>query len=102
MIVVHCKRAKFDVYIGRAMPGFQASPFANPFKIGVDGTRAEVIQKYEVWLREQLRNSPFLIKSLMELDGKVLGCWCAPQRCHGEVLIKIIEELKTEQKFLIF
>lgn len=102
MSVVHCKKAKFDVYIGRAMPGFQASPFANPFKIGDDGTRAEVIAKYEVWLREQLRNSPFLTQALIALDGKVLGCWCAPKPCHGDVMIKLIKELKTEQRFLVF
>ena len=102
MRVVHCKRAKFDVYIGREMSEFQASLFANPFKIGIDGTRTEVIAKYEIWLREQLRNSPFLTDELLKLDGKVLGCWCYPKPCHGEVIIKLIKEMRIEKQFLIF
>ena len=43
--VVHCKREPYDVYIGR--PG----PWGNPFEIGTDGTREEVIAKYEEWIK---------------------------------------------------
>jgi len=43
MRVVHCKREAYDVYVGR--PG----PWGNPFRIGVDGYRQEVIEKYEAW-----------------------------------------------------
>lgn len=74
--VVHCKKSKFDVYIGR--PG----KWGNPFTIGKDGTRADVVRKYKEWIVKQ----PDLMSSLHELKGKVLGCWCAPQACHGDVL----------------
>jgi uncharacterized protein DUF4326 len=86
-LVVHCKKAPFDVYIGRAMSsqGFNASKWANPFKIGKDGTRSEVIAKYEV----HLRSRPDLMAALPELRGKVLGCWCAPDPCHGDVLARL-------------
>ena len=77
--VVHFKKEKFDVYIGRP------SKWGNPYSIGKDGTRKEVIQKY----REYLLNNPDLIKSLPELRGKILGCWCAPKPCHGDVLIEL-------------
>ena len=77
MSVVHCKRAKFDVYIGR--PG----PWGNPFQIGKDGTRAEVIAKFREWFLSQ----PQMVeRAKRELRGKVLGCWCSPQTCHGDVL----------------
>jgi len=75
--VVHCKKEKYDVYIGRP------SVWGNPFTIGQDGTREEVIDKY----REYLKSSPELLARLSELEGKVLGCWCAPQACHGDVLL---------------
>lgn len=78
--VVHCKRAKYDVYIGRP------SKWGNPFAIGVDGTRDDVIRKYE----EYLVNSPDLLNQIKELEDKVLGCWCAPNKCHGDVLIKYL------------
>jgi Domain of unknown function (DUF4326)/YspA, cpYpsA-related SLOG family len=73
--VVH-KREPHDVYIGR--PG----PWGNPYVIGEDGTREQVIAKYE----EHLLRSPELKGRLPELRGKTLGCWCAPQACHGDVL----------------
>ena len=78
-LVVHCKRQPFDVYIGR--PSF----WGNPFIVGIDGTRAEVIAKYREWLEAQ----PALLARLPELKGKVLGCWCAPKECHGEVLAEL-------------
>lgn len=77
--VVHMKRAPFDVYIGR--PGF----WGNPFVIGRDGDRETVIRRYEAWLLKQ----PHLLARLPELRGKVLGCWCAPQPCHGDVLVRL-------------
>lgn len=80
--IVHCKREPFDVYIGRP------SKWGNPFVIGKDGDRDEVIRKYEKYVR----NSPALLASLSELRGKVLGCWCYPLHCHGEVLLKLIKE----------
>jgi hypothetical protein len=80
------------------MPGKAGSPFANPFKIGVDGTRDEVIKKYE----DYIRSRPDLLELIPSLEGKVLGCWCKPKRCHGDVLVKLINELKIENKFFIF
>ena len=79
--VVH-KRNPHDVYIGRP------SKWGNPFEIGRDGTREEVIQKYEQWIRSQ----PELIAQLPELKGKTLGCWCKPKACHGDILVKLIRE----------
>lgn len=83
--VVHCKREAYDVYIGRP------SKWGNPFEIGPDGSRAEVIEKYRQWLPTQ----PELMASLHELDGKRLGCWCAPKACHGEVLRALRSRQKT-------
>jgi hypothetical protein len=70
------------VYIGRP------SRWGNPYRIGPDGDRATVIQKY----RRYLYQRPDLIAALPELTGKRLGCWCktpaAPDTpCHADVLI---------------
>ena len=53
--------------------------------IGRDGTRDDVIARYEAWLLEQ----PELAAALPELAGKTLGCWCAPRACHGDVLARL-------------
>lgn len=79
--VVHCKKEPFDIYIGRG------SKWGNPFKIGKDGTREQVIEKYKFMI---LMNDD-LLNSLHELKGKTLGCWCKPKPCHGDVLKELAE-----------
>lgn len=86
--LVHCKKAQYDVYIGRP------SKWGNPYVIGKDGTRAEVIAKY----REYILGRPDLLAQLPELQGKVLGCWCDPLPCHGEVLLELLRERSTKMK----
>lgn len=71
------------IYIGRP------SKWGNPFKIGKDGSRKECIEKY----RQYILGNPKLLKDLVELKGKVLGCYCKPQECHGDVLIELIDKL---------
>lgn len=84
-LVVHCKRSSYDVYIGRGPDPRTGkwNVWGNPFKIGPDGTREEVIAKFRCWFYTR----PDLVaKAKRELKGKVLGCWCSPQACHGDVL----------------
>ena len=71
-----------EVYIGRG------SKWGNPFKIGQDGSRADVIRKYE----EYLIKRDDLMCALHELEGKTLVCFCKPQACHGDVLKKYVDE----------
>ncbi len=83
MKVVNSYKTHYTMYIGRG------SKWGNPFVIGVHGTRDEVIQKYEVYLR----GKPELLAQLPELKDEVLGCFCKPQKCHGDILIKLYKEL---------
>ena len=78
-LVVHCKKDKYDVYIGRP------SKWGNPFMIGRDGTREEVIIKY----RDYILDQPALLKDLPSLKSRILGCWCSPRACHGDVLAEL-------------
>lgn len=94
MRVVHCKREPYDVYIGR--PG----PYGNPYSHLVGkgerqvSSREEAIFLFEKDLREALIEQPgVVIEFLRPLAGKVLGCWCHPQACHGDVLVRLCEEL---------
>lgn len=90
MSVVHCKRAPYDVYIGRGRDPRSGEPgrWGNPFRIGRDGDREEVIARYAGWLREEVDAGRISLEELAALDGKTLGCWCAPRPCHGEVLVR--------------
>ena len=88
--VVNLKEEPYDVYIGRANRWLKLpqSPYANPYKIGKDGDREEVIEKYREWILSQ----PELVEQAKrELKGKVLGCYCKPESCHGDVLAEIVD-----------
>jgi hypothetical protein len=65
------------VYIGRTARGWSRSKWANPFVIDRDGTREEVIDLYEQWLRGNPKGQR-LLRDIGELRGKDLLCWCAP------------------------
>lgn len=89
--VVNVRTEQCDIYIGRPMPrrpSLVPSGFGNPFVVGRDGTREEVIARYREWIQAQ----PVLLARLEELRGKRLGCWCKPQACHGDVLVEMLAE----------
>ena len=77
------------------------SIWANPFKVGNDGTLEEILLKYWNYIHERLATEPELFNKLFELDGKNLGCWCCEKYacdyksmkwcCHGQILCHIIE-----------
>ena len=74
-----------DVYIGRP------SIFGNPFHIGRDGTREEVIAKYRACAVERMATDPKFAAAVHGLRGKRLGCFCAPLPCHGDVLVELAD-----------
>lgn len=89
--VVHNLHDDFDVYIGRAVPehGLAASKWGNPFVMAdeSDAERERALAAYREWVVTQSD----LMDSLEELRGRRLGCWCAPNRCHGDVLIELLD-----------
>jgi hypothetical protein len=79
--VVNCRREPSDLFIGRP------SKWHNPFHIGPDGTREQVVAKFKQWIIRQ----PRLLRELRDLRGKTLGCNCPPLPCHGDVLAELAD-----------
>lgn len=82
--VVDFRTSPYDVYIGRP------SPWGNPIHLARDTLqeRRRVIRAYAEYLLEH----PALIEEARQtLKGKVLGCWCAPRICHGDVLVGVVD-----------
>ena len=82
---------RFDVYIGRACyrGGWKLpkSKWANPYFIGKDGTRDQVIGNY----LDYILSEPELLKDLSELEDKIIACFCSLEECcHGDILIHLI------------
>lgn len=92
---VHVRAGRFKqgrpdcVYIGRDYAEFTDEGWGNPFHIGKDGTREEVLAKYREWLL----GNEYLLKRLPELKDKILGCWCKPDLCHGDILAELVNSL---------
>lgn len=90
-IVNKYHKIPYDVYIGRG--SVWGNPFSHmentkaEFKVA---TREEAVEKYREWIITQ----PQLLRRLPELKGKVLGCFCKPKVCHGDVLVELIELMK--------
>ena len=83
MTVLNKRNSSKGVYIGRP------SKWGNPFVIGADGSRADVVRKFE----EYLKSNPRLMEAAkQELKGKDLVCFCAPLPCHGDILSRIANE----------
>lgn len=79
------------VYIGRP------SEFGNQFRVDDDGmTRNDVIDKFERWIYS---NPAKMSDVKRKLKGKDLICWCAPKRCHGEILMRIANEINLDDFF---
>ena len=86
-LVVHCKKESYDVLVDRTT--IWGNPFSHKPKTRAKfqvETREDAITKFEQWVRSQPSMMAFIKQ---ELRGKVLGCWCVPQACHGEVLARI-------------
>jgi hypothetical protein len=83
-----------DIYIGRRLTmggwNLQQSKWANPFSVKLYG-REKALEMY----RTYILSNDALLSEIHTLRGKVLGCWCKPESCHGDILVELILNLPT-------
>lgn len=78
------------VYIGRpgrGMPG----PFGNPFVLGAHEPRGATLARYAAWLERTCDTHPDYREAIQGLRGKTLVCFCKPNACHGDEIVKWLE-----------
>lgn len=95
-----------NVYIGRGcilvIDGIrypkENSIWANPYKINDSTgiTRNDVLEKYRTYIIQKIENNYELKQKLLQLKGKILGCWCKPDGCHGDILAELIDKYSSE------
>lgn len=71
---------------GRFVRIDRKTEWGNPFGIPGDGDRPTVCAKH----RRDLPNNHSLLSRTQTLRGKVLGCWCHPEECHGHLIAEIV------------
>ena len=83
----------YEVYAGRSrryFPPGQTSRWGNPFLIGRDGTREDVVATYRLMLAVRIWRGEVSEADLLELDGRRVGCHCAPQPCHTDGIAEAV------------
>ncbi|UAV84566.1 hypothetical protein PHB09_070 [Pseudomonas phage PHB09] len=85
------------VYIGRG------SIWGNPFshKSGTKAiwkvnTRDEAVDSYRSYLWAAITKGDVTLEMLKELDGKRLACYCAPLKCHGDIIKRAVQWAKEQ------
>lgn len=83
------------VYIGRRNLHYNLpqSVWANPYRLSSDEQPGATIERYQEYILKEIEKKSV---NIAELRGKILVCWCHPEPCHGDVLLKLIHELTPE------
>lgn len=91
--VVNKYKEPYQIYIGRG------SKWGNPFTHikykktlanFVVSSREESINAYREWITKG--DGMYLLADLHELKDKVLGCFCKPKLCHGDILVELVKK----------
>ena len=82
--VVNVHNEPYDICIMRP------SIYGNPFIIGRDGTRDEVVEKFRLYFAERIHDDTIFCLAIGELRGMRIGCCCAPEACHGDVMAEFL------------
>ena len=89
--VVNLQNEPYEVYIGRDGKGLDGY-FGNPFRIGHEAaTRQEAISMFRDYFLRQVRENAAYRERVLALKGKVLGCFCKPKPCHGDIIVEWLE-----------
>lgn len=89
--VVNIYKDTYDVYIGRKGQG-QDGYFGNPYAMRNETDRDECILAYQSYFNDRIENDPEFKRRILELKGKRLGCFCAPKKCHGDIIAQYLNK----------
>ena len=89
--VVNKYKYPFDVYIGRrAKLSFTKYDYGNPYSVKRFG-REGCLEQYKQFFDYMIINDPIFKEKILELKGKILGCYCKPKKCHGDIIVEWLE-----------
>jgi len=85
--IVNLKREP-DAVANGAVRIDRRTVWGNPFVMGRDGTRVQVVARYRADLWRRIGAGEIALEAVAALNGRDLACHCAPLPCHGEVLAR--------------
>lgn len=100
MRVVNVRDEECTHYIGRGRgrDGWIRTGLGNPFRLVAGDSqslkaRVQAIKSFQLWALED----PRVLERIRQLpEDAVLGCWCKPKPCHGDVIVELWERLNRE------
>lgn len=73
-------------------------PFGNMFVVGVDGTAAECVSKFDNWLATTDKGRALAERAKRELRDKDLMCFCPlSSPCHADVWLRVANEPPAQE-----
>lgn len=98
--IVNLRKEKYDVYIGRK-GRFNDGYFGNPFplkskKFPNGFSREDCLKAYRFYFNYRIKTDQLFKERVDFLRGKVLGCFCKPHACHGDVIVEYLESSNTD------
>ena len=98
--VVNLFKDSYEIYIGRPGKG-RSGYFGNPIQIGKPcpecgeiHNREHTLICYEIYARNRIKEDKVFRERVKGLHNKILGCFCKPKACHGDVLVHLSRELQ--------
>jgi hypothetical protein len=99
--VVNLKNEKYDIYIGRAGYG-KSGYFGNPIKRGkfcqvcgkIHVNKGSTIKCFKVYFHDRIEKDEEFKNAVLSLKGKILGCFCKPKDCHGDIIVEYLNSIK--------
>ena len=106
--VVNKRKGGKGIYIGRGNKHTAGSVLGNPFKMKHEGDRDRVVEAYRIWLESQLKLDGEVkqeIRRIADLSraGRQVNlvCWCAPKRCHGDIVKEVVEGILSAEQLQV-
>ncbi len=88
--IVNLRKDGYDVYIGRQINA-QLFDYGNPFPKSIYGLEG-CLERYKEHFTKRVNDPGDNFKEkIEELRGKVLGCYCKPERCHGDIIVAYLD-----------
>lgn len=94
--IVNLHKSPYDVYIGRGVGGIIPEPpeygfLGNPFSVKKYGRQGS-IERFVIYFYDRMETDRKFRAEVLKIEGLILGCYCKPKECHGDVIKQWFEE----------
>lgn len=90
--VVNLYKESYNIYIGRAGKG-EDGYYGNPIVLKQGEERGATIERFKEYFYNRIETDEEYRQNILKLKNKTLGCFCKPNKCHGDVYVEYLNNL---------